>query len=149
MDIAALTAQETALVFDAFDEETALALGLVLAGYAKGDRLPIVINIRTPNRTLFHLAMPGSGPNNDNWARRKSNTCLLFGQSSLLVGTRLRAKPETLERHGCGPADHADAGGAFPIRVRGVGVVGVVTVSGLPQVDDHALVVRALAEMLG
>ena len=30
-----------------------------------------------------------------------------------------------------------------------VGVVGVVTVSGLPQADDHALVVEALERFLG
>ncbi len=149
MEIAALKSQEGVLVFETFTEETALKLGLTLAEIARDGALPIVIDIRTPDRTLFHLAMPGSGPNNDNWARRKSNTALMFQESSLLVGTRLRAKPETLERHGLAAADYADAGGSFPIRVKGVGVIGAVTVSGLPQVEDHALVVRALTAMLG
>jgi len=33
--------------------------------------------------------------------------------------------------------------------VRGVGLVGAITVSGLPQRDDHALIVAVLAERLG
>ncbi|MDF2808182.1 MAG: hypothetical protein K0S43_3128, partial [Cellulosimicrobium sp.] len=40
-------------------------------------------------------------------------------------------------------------GGAFPVRVDGVGIVGVVTVSGLAQGDDHALVTEALRSFLG
>jgi uncharacterized protein (UPF0303 family) len=146
MEIALLESQENALLFEEFTEDTALALGLKLAELGRG--LPIVINIRTPDRTLFHLALAGSKPLNDHWARRKSNTTLLFQESSLLVGTRLRAKPETLERHGCDAADYADAGGSFPIRVRGAGVVAAVTVSGLPQREDHALAVRALSALI-
>ncbi len=148
MDIATLEHQEQTLVFDSFDEDAALALGMALVDLARAGSLAVVVDIRTANRTLFHAALPGAAPNNDQWARRKSNTVLLFQQSSLLVGTRMRAKPETLERHGCDNADFSDSGGAFPIRVRGVGVVAVVTVSGLPQIEDHALVVRALTDLL-
>ena len=82
------------------------------------------------------------------WAMRKSATALLFQQSSLRVGTRLRDKGDSVERQGLSEATHATAGGSFPIRVRGVGVVAAVTVSGLPQLDDHALVVRALEALL-
>ncbi len=46
-------------------------------------------------------------------------------------------------------ADYATDGGSFPLNVEGAGVVGSVTVSGLPQRDDHNLVVEALCLMLG
>jgi len=137
------------LVFDAFAEAEALKLGQILVGFALAGRMPVVIDIRTANRRLFHAALPGSAPLNDLWAQRKANTALRFQQASLLVGLRLRETGETLERHGLSLADHADHGGAVPIRVRGVGVVAVATVSGLPQVEDHALVVRGLAALLG
>jgi uncharacterized protein (UPF0303 family) len=148
MDVATLEAEAQALVLPQFTEGTALSLGMVLVKMAQDGALPIVINIRTADRTLFHAALPGSSPLNDLWARRKSNTALLFQLPSFLVGARNRAKGETLARHGLDPADYADNGGAVPIRVAGVGVVAVVTVSGLPQAEDHALVVRAIRQIM-
>jgi uncharacterized protein (UPF0303 family) len=148
MDIADLEAEADRLVLDHFDEGTALALGERLVAVARAESLPVVINIRTADRTLFHAALPGSAPNNDLWARRKSNAALHFLAASLLVGRRLEKKGETLATHGLDPAEYAIHGGAVPVRVRGVGVVAVATVSGLPQVEDHALVVSAIESLL-
>jgi len=148
MDIATLEAETARLIFPRFTEDTALHLGQILLDLARDDSLPVVIDIRTADRTLFHAALPGSAPLNDLWAKRKSNTALKFHLPTLLVGERNRAKGETLVRHGLPTEDYADNGGSVPIRVEGVGVVAVVTVSGLPQVEDHKLVVRALTALL-
>jgi uncharacterized protein (UPF0303 family) len=137
-----LEAEYAGLELASFDEAAAWQLGVILADLGKG--LPVVIDIRTADRTLFHAGLPGSAPLNDLWARRKSNTALMFQLPSLLVGARNREKGEHLDRHGLSGADFADNGGAVPIRVKGVGVVAVVTVSGLPQVEDHRLVVRGI-----
>ena len=145
MDGRELEAEYAGLELDGFDEAAALRLGLALVDLGKG--LPIVIDIRTADRTLFHAALPGAAPLNDLWARRKSNTALMFQLPSLLVAARNKAKDEPLDRHGLSAADFADSGGAVPIRVRGVGVVAVATVSGLPQVEDHRLVVRAIRDL--
>lgn len=148
MTLSELETEAARLIFDEFTEETALRLGLTLMNMAKIDRLPVVIDIRTPDRTLFHLAMPGSAPLNDRWARRKSNTALQFQMASLHVSRLMEEKGETLAKHGLPPEDYAPNGGAVPIRVRGAGVVACVTVSGLPQVEDHRLVIRALDTLL-
>lgn len=148
MDIAALEAEFATLELPRFDEASALRLGQILVDLAQADHLPVVIDIRTADRVLFHAGLPGSAPLNDLWAQRKSNTALMFQLPSLLVAARNRAKNEALDRHGLSGADYADSGGAIPIRVAGVGVVAVATVSGLPQVEDHKLVVRAIKALL-
>lgn len=143
-----LQAESNRLIFNQFGETDALTLGLILTDLASAQSLAVVINIRTANRTLFHAAMPGSAPLHEHWATRKSNVALLFQESSLLVGTRHRAKGETLDKHGLDAALYADHGGAVPIRVAGLGVVAVATVSGLPQLDDHRLVVQAMTQFI-
>ena len=142
MDIASIEAEQARLILPRFSEDTAWELGQIMVGLAKG--LPVVINIRNANRTFFHAALPGSQPGNDNWARRKSNTALMTGIPSMLVGLRNAERKRTLAVDGLAEADYADHGGAVPIRVTGVGMVAVATVSGLPQAEDHALVIRAL-----
>ena len=148
MEIAELETEFAALELPRFDEKSALRLGQVLVDLALADDLPVVIDIRTTDRTLFHAGLPGSAPLNDLWARRKSNTALMFQLPSLLVGRRNKAKGEGLDRHGLPSADYADQGGSVPIRVKGLGVVAVATVSGLPQVEDHKLVVRGLKALV-
>jgi uncharacterized protein (UPF0303 family) len=148
MDISNLEADAARLIFPAFTESTALRLGQILVSLAQQDNLPVVIDIRTPDRTLFHAALPGSAPLNDRWVRRKSNTALHFHMASLHVGRVMAAKGEALAKHGLSDDDFAIQGGAVPIRVKGVGVVAVASVSGLPQVEDHRLVIRALDHLL-
>jgi uncharacterized protein (UPF0303 family) len=143
-----LEAEAAGLVLDSFDESTALRLGNILVDLALAEDMPVVIDIRTSDRTLFHAGLPGSAPLNDLWAQRKSNTTLRFHEASLLVGTRHRDKGESLAKHGLDTSDYADHGGAVPIRVKGVGVVAVATVSGLPQVEDHQLVVRGIRALM-
>lgn len=140
-----LAAQETKLVFDSFDELAAIALGERLVGLARAASAPVVINIRTPNRTLFHAALPGSSPDNDEWARRKSNVTLRLHRASMWVGENNRLKGRSLGPElGLDLLDYADHGGSFPIRVKGTGVVAAVTVSGLPSADDHAMIIEAV-----
>jgi uncharacterized protein (UPF0303 family) len=146
MDIATLQAEANRLTLPRFDEAVALQLGQILIDLAKG--LPVVINIRTANRCLFHAALPGAQANNDNWARRKSNTAMMMGLPSMLVGLKNAARKRTLQTEGLDEADYADHGGAVPVRVTGVGMVAVCTVSGLPQEDDHRLVVKGLEALL-
>ncbi|NBE08785.1 heme-degrading domain-containing protein [Paragemmobacter ruber] len=148
MTLEELEAEAARLILSEFTEETALRLGLTLMNMSKLDRLPVVINIRTNDRTLFHLAMPGSAPVNDRWVRRKSNTALHFHLASLHVGRNMEAKGETLAKHGLSDAEFAVQGGAVPLCVAGAGLVACATISGLPQLEDHRLVVRGIETLL-
>jgi len=146
MNQAALEAEYASLQFPRFAEAEALALGQKLVELAKA--APVVINIRSADRVLFHAALPGSAPLNDLWALRKSNTALLFQLPSFLVGQRHRANGGSLAGNGLAETAYADHGGAVPIWVTGVGVVACATVSGLPEAEDHALVVAAIQAVL-
>ncbi|OSQ43924.1 hypothetical protein THS27_08910 [Thalassospira sp. MCCC 1A01428] len=148
MDLDLLARQENELVFDAFDENMAWKVGAALVEVARARNAPVVVNIRTPNRVLFHAALPGAVPANDEWARRKSNLVLREHQSSRRFGMALKTKTKTLADHGLDFADYADHGGSFPLRVKGVGVIGAITVSGLASADDHALIVEVLSAVL-
>lgn len=145
-----LQRQEKELVFPAFDENTAWEIGSALVNDARERKAPIAIDIRTPNRTLFHAAMPGSAPENGHWAHRKGNVVLRQYRSSLLAWhAYAEAGEEVGSALGLDPMDFAAHGGGFPIRVAGVGVIGSIAVSGLPSAEDHRLIVVAIARYLG
>ena len=148
--IASLEAQEERLVFARFDNADAWRLGSAMVAAAMHRALPVTIDIRRHGHQLFHAALPGTTPENDSWIERKVNVVNRFGAASYLVGRRLAARGTTLsEALGVEPRLFAAHGGAFPIRIRDVGVVGTVAVSGLPQADDHAFVTEMIGSFLG
>ncbi len=141
--------QESLLVFKSFDELVALEIGRRLVELALSEKAPVVIDIRTPDRTLFHAALPGASPDNDHWARRKSNTALRMHKASLRVGELNRTRGRTVSPEiGLDPLEYADHGGSFPVRVEGAGLVAAITVSGLKSEEDHAMIVTVLENYL-
>jgi len=147
--IATIEGQERDLVFAGFDNADAWRLGCLLVELAQERELGIAIDIRRGPQQLFHAALPGTTPDNDTWIERKVRVVERFGASSYLVGLRAVAKGTTFAvQHDLPLQQYAAHGGCFPVRVTGVGVVGTVTVSGLAQADDHALVVEALRTFL-
>jgi uncharacterized protein (UPF0303 family) len=144
-----LLRQEEDLQFRGFDYDDALRLGLKLVDRAKELAKPLTIDICRNGQQLFHCALPGTSADNDLWIKRKNNVVNHYGHSSLYVGAQFRSKGSTFEQSSrLDPAQYAAHGGAFPIIVRNVGVVGTVAVSGLPQEEDHRLVVGVLRDYL-
>ena len=148
-DMAKIAEQEKALVFDRFDLATAWELGSLLRSTAIERGLSVTIDVKLHSMPVFYCAMPGTSADNEGWVRRKRNLVLRFFQSSYGIGRKLAHAQDTVEnRYGLSSADYAPHGGSFPIKVEGVGCIGAVTVSGLPQREDHNMVVDALAHML-
>ncbi|MCX5557987.1 heme-degrading domain-containing protein [Streptomyces sp. NBC_00038] len=145
-----LEEQERRLTLPHFTHDDAWALGTLLVDMAREQAAPVAIDIRRGGQQLFHAALPGSTPDNDAWIDRKRRVVERYGSSSYLVGSRFRAKGTTFEDSSrLDPDTYAAHGGAFPIAVEGAGVVGTVVVSGLPQIEDHAMVVAALERFKG
>jgi uncharacterized protein (UPF0303 family) len=144
-----IEAQEDALQFERFSNGDALAIGLALVDKAKTRGHAVAIDISRAGQQLFHYAFAGTSADNDQWIIRKNRSVARFGRSSLYMGAKLRREGTTLENKYCiSSTEYSSSGGAFPISLRGSGVVGSVTVSGLKQEDDHALVVETLREFL-
>ena len=147
-DLAAIIHQEAELHFPHFDHNTAWSLGLTLRELAVSRKHPIVIDVRRfgqPYQPLFYTALPGTTPDNARWVQRKSNVVARFHRSSYQLGLQLQQNKTTFaEKYSLPDADYATHGGSFPIHVTGTGIIGSVTVSGLPQREDHNLVVEGL-----
>ena len=145
-----LQTQQQLLQFRRFTNDDALQLGSRIVAVAQERKLAVTVDIRRHGHQLFHAALPGTAPDNDAWIERKVRVVNRFNESSYLVGRRLELAGRSVDiGHGLDPLLYAAHGGSFPLIVREVGVVGTVTVSGLPQAEDHALVVEALAVFLG
>jgi uncharacterized protein (UPF0303 family) len=149
-DLEMISKQERELVFPEFDEEMAWKLGSRLREVASTRRLPVAIEIKRFGQPLFYSALAGSTPDNVEWVRRKGNLVARFHRSSYAIGLALKEAKSTLaDTYELSSVDYAAHGGSFPLKVAGAGIIGSVTVSGLPQRADHELVVEVLCGLLG
>ncbi|MBB3224923.1 heme-degrading domain-containing protein [Pseudoduganella umbonata] len=145
----ALALEEQQLQFAAFSNNDALKLGLALVERARALGKAVTVDITRNGHQLFQHAMDGTSPDNADWIRRKNNVVQRYGRSSWHVGSRYRSQGKTFEADSnAAAADFAAHGGAFPLILRGTGIVGTITVSGLPQKEDHDLVTAVLREYL-
>ncbi len=148
-DIQKIAAQERALRLPRLHAQVAWELGTLIRKMAEERSLSVVIDVRRFGQPLFYCALEGTSPDNAEWVRRKSNVVARYHRSSYGMGLSWKLKGQTLEDRGHSIADFAAHGGSFPLHVEAAGVVGCVTVSGLPQRADHELVVEALCNLLG
>ena len=152
-DIAALIRQEATLVLPEFSPEVSWRLGNILRDLALARRQPLVVDIRrfgAPHQQLFYCALDGTTPDNQRWIARKIAVVARFHKSSYHVGRLLEQSGLSFSaRYNLPEEDYAAHGGCFPLRTASAGIVGAVTVSGLPQREDHNLVVEALCTLIG
>ncbi len=149
-DLEQIALQESELVLPRLDAQTAWELGARLRTMAAERNLAVVIDVRRFGQPLFYAAMDGTTPDNVEWVRRKSNVVARFHRSSYAVGLKEKIKNETLlESRVCPSPTTPPTADRFRWPCVGAGVVGSVTVSGLPQRSDHELVVEALCGLLG
>ncbi|PKN94412.1 MAG: hypothetical protein CVU44_04830 [Chloroflexi bacterium HGW-Chloroflexi-6] len=144
-----LLQEEQELQFAKFNELTAWKLGSLLVELATDKGLAVTIDITRGEHQLFHASLPGTSADNDEWIKRKVRLVYRFGHSSFYMGQLLKSKGKRIEDSYLIPENlYAPHGGCFPVIVKGTGMVGTVTVSGLPQEEDHKLVVQAIREFL-
>ena len=144
-----LMQEEDELQFTTFNEETAWEIGAVIVERAIKEHLPITVDITRGEHQIFHASRPGTSVDNDEWIKRKVRLVYRFGHSSFYIGQVLKSKGKRLEEvYLISEGTFAPHGGCFPVIVKGTGLIGTITVSGLAQEDDHRLVVNAIREFL-
>jgi uncharacterized protein (UPF0303 family) len=144
-----LLQEEQDLQFTSFNEVIAWKIGNQLVERSVSKNLPVSIDITRGDHQLFHASLSGTSADNDEWIKRKVRLVYRFGHSSFYMGQLLKSKGKSLEEaYLISESQYAAHGGCFPIIVKGTGMIGTITVSGLPQEEDHKLVVQNIRDFL-
>jgi uncharacterized protein (UPF0303 family) len=146
---AQLIKEEHTLVLEDFDNEMAVELGQIGISFGRKRKLPIAIEVRIGDWTVFKAALPGSKPENDWWINRKARVVAMKKHSTIYE--RVLAEEQGIDWHKENKVEdetHAIHGGGLPIITKKQGFVGTLIISGLPQVDDHLLGVEMITEFL-
>ena len=149
LELAQIRQELSTLVFPSFTESDAWDLGNLIRSRAVEKQLPIAIDIRVGDAPVFASMLEGASAENFDWARRKRNLTLLTNKSSWEISRLLAAGNNLIELMGLSLRDYAPHGGCVPIRVKGVsGIVATLTISGLPQKQDHEFAVDGIRDYL-
>jgi uncharacterized protein (UPF0303 family) len=141
--------EEQILILPSLDLAGALEIGELAKSLGVARILPIATEVRLGEWVVYHVSLPGSTPENDWWMSRKARTVMLKHHSTMYE--RVSAEERGVDWHkenNLPDETHAIHGGGLPLITKNEGFVGVLLISGLPQVEDHLLGVEVLTEFL-
>jgi uncharacterized protein (UPF0303 family) len=144
-----LLSEESALVLDSLSLNDALEIGEIAKSLGVARGLPIAVEVRLGDWIIYHASLPGSTAENQWWIDRKARVVLLKHHSSIYE--RVSAEERGVDWHkenNLLDETHAIHGGGLSLITKDQGFVGVLLISGLPQVEDHLLGVEVLTEYL-
>ena len=144
-----LLQEESVLVLPSLTNLDAVEIGQIATELGTERKLPIAIEVRIGDWIIYHVSLPGSTPENDWWISRKARTVVLKHHSTMYE--RVSAQERGVDWHkenNLPDETHAIHGGGLPLITKNEGFVGVLLISGLPQVEDHLLGVEVLTEFL-
>ena len=144
-----LLKEEQLLILDSLDVADAMEIGEIAKSFGVMRDLPIAVEVRFGDWIIYHASLPGSTAENQWWIDRKARVVLLKHHSTMYE--RVSAEERGIDWHkenGLLDETHAIHGGGLPLITKNEGCVGVLLISGLPQVEDHLLGVEVLTEFL-
>jgi len=144
-----LALEAKALELSSLTQAEAIEIGSIAQSIGLDRKLPIAIEVRMKEWVVFHASLPGSTPDNDSWIARKARVVSASGNSTIFE--RVLAEEQGIDWYavkGLPEQTHAIHGGGLPLNVVGLGLTGILIVSGLPQVEDHLLGVEIITEYL-
>jgi uncharacterized protein (UPF0303 family) len=146
---AGLASEADALVLPSLTHTQAIEIGEIGFAKANARALPIIVEVRLGDWTVFKVALPGSKLENDSWVARKARVVMATGNSTIFE--RVAAEERGVDWYaetGLSEELHAIHGGGLALNVAGSGLAGILLVSGLPQIEDHLLGVEIITEYL-
>jgi len=146
---AQLLIEEQILTLPSLEISDALVIGEIAKSLSGIRNLPVAIEVRLGDWIIYHASLPGSKPDNDWWMARKARVVMLKHHSTMYE--RVSAEERGVDWHkenNLLDETHAIHGGGLPLITKSDGFVGVLLISGLPQVEDHLLGVEVLTEFL-
>jgi uncharacterized protein (UPF0303 family) len=141
--------EERTLILPTLEISDLLKIGEIAKSLCITRDLPVAIEVRLDDWIVYHVSLPGSKPENDWWIARKARVVMLKHHSTLYE--RVSAQERGVDWHkenNLLDETHAIHGGGLPLITKTEGFVGVLLISGLPQVEDHLLGVEVLTEFL-
>jgi uncharacterized protein (UPF0303 family) len=144
-----LISEEQILTLPSLDLAGALEIGEIAKSLAVLRKLPLAIQVRLGDWIIYHASLPGSTSENHWWIDRKARVVMLKHHSTMYE--RVSAEERGVDWHkenNLLDETHAVHGGGLPLITKDEGFVGILLISGLPQVEDHLLGVEVLTEFL-
>jgi uncharacterized protein (UPF0303 family) len=144
-----LLQEELLLTLPKLDVADAMEIGEIAKSFGTQKSLPIAVEVRLGDWIIYHASLPGSTAENQWWIDRKARVVMLKHHSTIYE--RVSAEERGVDWHkenNLLDETHAIHGGGLPLITKGEGFVGVLLLSGLPQVEDHLLGVEVLTEFL-
>jgi uncharacterized protein (UPF0303 family) len=144
-----LLKEEKLFWLKSLDIFSALSIGDIAKSIGFSRNLPIAIEVRIGDWTVYHASLPGSSPENDSWIARKARVVNLKNHSTLYE--RVRAEELSIDwftENNLSEKEYAIHGGGLPLISKEQGFVGSLIISGLPQIDDHLFGIEVLTEYL-
>ena len=144
-----LLREEQLLKLPNFNIASAIEIGEIAKSFGVIRDLPIAVEVRLGDWIVYHASLPGSTVENQWWIDRKARVVTLKRHSTMFE--RVNAEERGVDWHkenNLLDETHAIHGGGLPLITKNEGFVGVLLISGLPQVEDHLLGVEVLTEFL-
>jgi len=144
-----LLTEEQMLTLPNLDLTEAVEIGEIAKSFGQVRNLPIAVEVRLLDWIIYHASLPGSKSENQWWIDRKARVVMLKHHSTL--HERVSAEERGVDWHKENNVEdetHAIHGGGLPLITKDEGFVGILLISGLPQVEDHLLGVEVLTEFL-
>jgi len=141
--------EEQILTLPSLDLSSALEIGEIAKSLGQVRNLPIAVEVRLFDWITYHASLPGSKAENDWWMTRKARVVMLKQHSTMYE--RVSAEERGVDWHkenNLLDETHVIHGGGLPLITKDEGFVGILLISGLPQVEDHLLGVEVLTEFL-